>query len=139
MEIFNASMNVAKEYCTSINEDAVFSFIVEVGKIKNIEISKHKNRETGQEFELIDLIIEDAKGKNKRKSWSVDFVRKYLRQLGVKLADTFGAVVLFTLDPQYKSPKFLCFNTVVDGVPVPSPYVDEEKQDYIKRIEELGL
>lgn len=100
--------------------------------------------ETKTTFSMIDLQV-TSKGKNFRKSYSVDFLRKYLNQLGVKAENLFGAAVMFKTKDKFKNISYLAVigtnknDDQSDIVFVTIPYVDEADQDVLKKLKDLGL
>ena len=129
-----------KEACTAIREVQEMSDDYKAGTIIAIAVRECTRKdEEKTKFNMIDLTV-SSDGRTYKKSYSVDFLRKYLVQLGIKAENAFNAAVMFKPKDKFKNISYLAFIGVSDDAEfVTIPFVDEADQDVLKKLKELGL
>lgn len=81
---------------------------LEIGVIESINILDKKTQD-GNAFQQFEYTVQAKDGKRYKKRYSIDFIRKYLIQIGRKANDTIGAVVVFRPQPKFKSIGWFAF------------------------------
>lgn len=113
-----------------------------IGYIDKVKIDECENSENGQKFTMVRLIIVNEKGKEFKKSYSLEFYRKYINQLGVKSIDLKDTAVIFKKKDRFNNiSAFLPLQIDEDGKMSVFTYEDEDEngEDWRKALEKLGI
>lgn len=131
---------VLKQACAEIREVQEMNEEYKAGVITGINVRECQRRDEDKtKFNMIDITVA-SDGRTYKKSYSVDFLRKYLVQLGIKAENTFNAAVMFKPKDKFKNIGYLAFIGVdSDTKFVTIPFVDGADQDVLKKLKELGL
>lgn len=138
-ELVNSDYKIDEEFLKVMNEAGYIH-----GTIINVEPRKITPRDDRPEFTMVDIYVKDIKGRRFKKSYSVDFIRKYLNQLNITVIDLAGKQVLFKQRDEFKNISALTFIAVKElddgsGVyPIQVSYINEPKDD-TQRWKSLGL
>lgn len=129
-----------KEYNKAQAESIEKSFDLpenrKVGTISRIDLRECKT-EDNKEFVMIDLFVDC--GKERRKSYGVDFLRKYLKQLDLTVDDLIGKAVIITIkSDKYRTVSNLAFVGINEegGLDIVS-YVDEKQLEVMEKLRKL--
>lgn len=129
-----------KEYSKVHAEDIEESFELpenrRVGIISRIDLRECKT-EDNKEFVMIDIFVDC--GKERRKSYGVDFLRKYLKQLDLTVDDLIGKVVVITIkNDKYRTVSNLAFVAKDEdgGMDIVS-YVDDKQLEVMEKLRKL--
>lgn len=124
------------------NEILLVSDDVIIGNISEITSSEHSSKIDKTKYNMINLKIKGCDGKYYNKRYSVDFFRKLIKQLNIKveyIENLIGATVLFKVKDKFKNittPYFLAFDTANNNYHLCS-YVDEDNDDAINKLKKL--
>lgn len=110
MELVKVSKNTLEEYYEYHKDNKNIGNSVLCGSIKEIKTRDCASKE-GNKFTMVDLIVETPKGKSYRRSYNVDFMKRYLTQLQKNIRDIYGACVYFTIKKPYNEISWLAFLT----------------------------
>lgn len=123
----------------SIREIGAFGETAVPAVITKVTVRECESKEDKTKFNMVDYELKTAAGKSVRKSFSVDFLRKVLNQLGVKAADLVGKVMIITVKDRFKQVGlFVPLAVSADGF-CPIQYQDEEETESLKKLADLGL
>lgn len=129
-----------KEYSKAHAEDIEEYFKLpenrRVGIISRIDLRECKT-EDNKEFVMIDIFVDC--GKERRKSYGVDFLRKYLKQLDLVVDDLIGKVVVITIkNDKYRTVSNLAFVAKDEdgGLDIVS-YVDDKQLEVMEKLRKL--
>lgn len=131
---------VLKQACAEIRQVQEMNEDYKAGTITGIQVRECTRKDEDKtKFNMIDITV-TSDGRTYKKSYSVDFLRKYLIQLGIKAENTFNAAVMFKPKDKFKNISYLAFIGVDENTKfVTIPFVDEADQDVLKKLKELGL
>lgn len=128
-----------KTACVRIREVQDMNEDYKAGIITGIQVRECTRKdEEKTKFNMIDLTV-TSDGRTYKKSYSVDFLRKYLVQLGIKAENAFNAAVMFKPKDRFKNISYLAFIGTDGNDFVTIPFVDEADADVLKKLKELGL
>lgn len=131
---------VLKSACEEIRKAQEMSEDYKAGVITGIEVRDCVRKDEDKtKFNMIDLQVK-SNGKTYKKSYSVDFLRKYLLQLGIKAENLFNSAVMFKTKDKFKNIGYLAVIGVDEETNfVTIPYVDEADADALAKLKALGL
>lgn len=119
-----------------LREDLGVPIAAGLGEITNYAV-RECNGANGK-FKMVDIFVTANKNKVYRKSFSVDFARKFFNQLGYKVRECIGAKVFITVKKPYNNVGYMSFIVEDDGELNVWKY-QEFSEDADKQLDELGL
>lgn len=141
-ENYNLAKIDASE-CKTVKYTGLTPPDVELGNIVKIELPERKTKE-GATFYVIRFEVRFIDGKKYYKQYSVDFFRKYAKQLGIKAQDVMGALVIAKRTSEFKRISFFSFvgetvdTTTGEATFEVLPYINEE-EDLTSVFDKLGI
>lgn len=136
MKLIKTMTDEMHESLDELREDLGVPIAAGLGEISNYGV-RECNGANGK-FKMVDVFITANKNKLYKKSFSVDFARKFFQQLGYKVRECIGAKVLITIKKPYNNVGYLSFLTENDGELSIWKYQDFS-DDADKQLDELGL
>lgn len=140
MYVYHISESNIKEESKTLMESGIIPEGHMVGIVIDIRPKECKGKD-GNKFTLIEFIIRGADNKRYKKSYSVDFMRKYLNQMNIKINSLKECAVSFRPSGDYNNAAAVGFIGASDEdlCDVSVHYYVNEETSYDDYFEKLGL